>query len=74
MERGGLKLAMIFATGFLAGFARLKPLRDHRQKTARFPDGPVSTNMRRDPRSRASLNERALSLKQRASDGPASLN
>jgi hypothetical protein len=38
MEQGGLKLAMIFATGFLAGFARRKPLQDYRQKTARFPD------------------------------------
>jgi hypothetical protein len=38
MEQGGLKLAMIFATSFLAGFARRKPLQDYRQKTARFPD------------------------------------
>ena len=46
MEQGGLKLAMIFATGFLAGFARLKPLRDHRQKTARFPCGSTSSRVR----------------------------
>jgi hypothetical protein len=53
----GLKLALISTTGFLAGFTRPKPLRDHCQGTARFSGGTVSMSVRRDLRSRASLND-----------------
>ncbi len=36
------KLTMIFATGFLVDFCRLRPAFRGRQETARFPSGPAT--------------------------------
>jgi hypothetical protein len=74
-----------FRTGFLVDSGGDRPAGRDRQETARFPrasssnpaDPPapsVSHILRRNARSRVRLNDRALNLKQRASNTPASLN
>ena len=70
------KLTMIFATGFLVDFCRLRPAFRGRQETARFPSGPASapitppasspTHFASERRSRVRLTECVI-LKQRAS-------